>query len=82
MEAITLSQKDITRYQVIKDSLDRKISNNHAATLLGLSTRQIIRLKNKVKEADLSGIVHGNRGKAPKTAIGKEIKEKIGRAHV
>ncbi|MGH7799327.1 MAG: hypothetical protein ACREOW_01690, partial [Thermodesulfobacteriota bacterium] len=37
----------------------------------------IIRLKNKVKEADLSGIVRGNRGKPPKTAIGKEIKETI-----
>ena len=77
MEGITLSQKDITRYQVIKDSLDRKISNNQAATLLGLSTRQIIRLKSKVRGADLRGIVHGNRGKPPKTAIGKETKETI-----
>ena len=77
MEVITLSQKDITRYQVIKDSLDRKISNNQAATLLDLSKRQIIRLKNKVREADLSGIVHGNRGKPPKTTIGRETKETI-----
>ena len=37
MEVITLSQEEITKYQVIKDSLDRKISNNQAATLLGLS---------------------------------------------
>ena len=36
MEVITLSQEEITKYQVIKDSLDRKISNNQAATLLGL----------------------------------------------
>src|SRR3970282_511912 len=77
MEGLTLRQKDITRYQVIKDSLDRKISNNQAATLLGVSTRQIIRLKNKVREVDLSGIVHGNRGKPPKTTIGKETKETI-----
>ena len=77
MEVITLSQEEITKYQVIKDSLDRKISNNQAATLLGLSTRQIIRLKSKVRGADLRGIVHGNRGKPPKTAIGKETKETI-----
>src|SRR3989337_2317494 len=77
MEVITLSQEEITKYQVIKDSLDRKISNNQAATLLGLSTRQIIRLKSKVRGADLRGIVHGNRGKPPKTAIGKETKEMI-----
>ena len=77
MEVITLRQEEITKYQVIKDSLDRKISNNQAATLLRLSTRQIIRLKNKVREVDLSGIVHGNRGKPPKTTIGKETKETI-----
>ncbi len=77
MEGITLSQKDITRYRVIKDSLDRKISNNQAASLLGLSKRQIIRLKNKVREVDLSGIVLGNRGKPPKTTIGGETKETI-----
>src|SRR4030065_1860496 len=77
MEVITLSQEEITKYQVTKDSLDRKISNNQAATLLGLSTRQIIRLKSKVRGADLRGIVHGNRGKPPKTTIGKETKETI-----
>ena len=77
MEGITLSQKDITRYQVIRNALNRKISNNQAASLLDLSKRQIIRLKNKVRGADLSGIVHGNRGKPPKTTIGKETKETI-----
>ena len=77
MEVITLRQEEITKYQVIKDSLDRKISNNQAATLLGLSKRQIIRLKSKVRGAELRGIVHGNRGKPPKTTIGKETKETI-----
>jgi transposase len=75
MEVITLSRREITRYQVIKDTLDRKTSNNKAATLLGLSKRQIIRLKNKVRRDDLMGIVHGNRGRIPKIAITKETKE-------
>ena len=69
MEVITLSQKEITRYQVIRDTLDRKTSNNKASTLLGLSKRQIIRLKKKVRRDNLMGIVHGNRGKTPKIAI-------------
>jgi transposase len=77
MEVITLSQKEITRYQVIKDSLDRKLSNNKAATLLGLSKRQIIRLKNKIRMDNLIGIIHGNRGRTPKIAITKETKEII-----
>ena len=77
MEVITLSQREITRYQVVKDSLDRKLSNNKAATLLGLSKRQIIRLKNKVRRDNLKGIVHGNCGRTPKIAIDKETKEII-----
>jgi transposase len=77
MVVISLSQKEITRYQVIKDSLDRKLSNNKAATLLGLSKRQIIRLKNKVRRDNLLGIVHGNRGRTPKIAIDKGTKEII-----
>src|SRR4030067_998554 len=38
MEVITLSQEEITKYQVIKDSLDRKISNNQETkeTILNL----------------------------------------------
>src|SRR5713226_9363990 len=77
MELISLSYKEVTRYQVIKDTLDRKISNNQASTLLGLSTRQIIRLKNKVRTHNLKGIVHGNRGKTPKIAIDKGTIETI-----
>jgi transposase InsO family protein len=77
MEVITLSRKEISRYQVIKDSLDRKLSNNKAATLLGLSKRQIMRLKNKVRRDNLMGIVHGNCGRTPKIAIAKETKEII-----
>jgi transposase len=77
MEVITLNRKEITRYQVIKDTLDRKTSNNQAATLLGLSKRQIIRLKSKVRRENLLGIVHGNRGRTPKMAVAKETKEII-----
>jgi len=77
MEVMTLSQKEITRYQVIKDTLDRKTSNNQASALLGLSKRQIIRLKSKVRRDNLLGIVHGNRGRTPKIAIAKETKEII-----
>ncbi len=52
-------------------------SNNKATTLLGLSKRQIIRLKNKVRRDNLMGIVHGNCGRTPKIAIDKETKEII-----
>lgn len=77
MEVITLSQQEVTRYEVIKGAIDRKISNSEAAGLLGISRRQVVRIKNRVRRVDLRGIVHGNRGRRPKLAIPNETKEMI-----
>lgn len=77
MEVITLSQQEVTRYRVIKGTIDRKISNREASRLLGISMRQVIRIKNKVRSADIKGIVHGNRGRIPKVAIANGTKEEI-----
>jgi molybdenum-dependent DNA-binding transcriptional regulator ModE len=77
MELITLRQQEVTKYEVIKGAIDRKISNSEASRLLGISRRQVIRIKNKVRRVDLKGIVHGNRGRKPKLAIRNETKEMI-----
>src|SRR3990170_5902338 len=77
MEGITVRQWEVTRYQVIRGTIDRKISNSKAATLLGISRRQVIRIKNKVRRFDFKGIVHGNRGRRAKLAISNEKKETI-----
>ncbi len=77
MEVITLSQREVTRYEVIKGTIERKISNSEAAKVLGISRRQVIRIKNKVRRGGLKGIVHGNRGNRPKLAISNETKEMI-----
>ena len=77
MEVITLRQQEVTRYRVIKGSIERKISSNEAARLLGISRRQVIRIKNKIRRFDLKGVVHGNRGRRPKVAIRNETKEII-----
>jgi transposase InsO family protein len=77
MEVITLRQQEVTRYGVIKGVIDRKISNSEAATLLDISRRQVIRIKNKVRRADFKAIVHGNSGRRPKLAISNETKETI-----
>jgi transposase len=77
MEVITLRQQEVTRYRVIKGTIERKISNSEAATLLDISRRQVIRIKNRVRRVDLKGIVHGNSGRRPKLAISNETKETI-----
>lgn len=48
-----------------------------AAECLGLSTRQIIRLRNGVKENDVGGLIHKNQGRKPAHAINDELKKRI-----
>ncbi len=50
IEEITVSQREVSRYQVIRGTIDRKISNTEAANLLRSSRRKGIRIKDKVKE--------------------------------
>ena len=45
--------------------------------MLGISKRQVIRIKNRVRRVDFKGVVHGNRGRKPKSTIPKETKEII-----
>jgi len=77
MEVITLRRQELTRYQVINGTIERKISNTEAAILLGISKRQVIRVKNKIRRVDFNGVVHGNRGRRPKLGISNETKEMI-----
>jgi len=53
------------------------MSNEQAGELLGLSQRQIQRLKKGLKEKGTDALKHGNRGKQPINAINDKWKEKI-----
>lgn len=76
-EDITLSKKELSRVGTIERLLRGEITNTQAAELLGLSVRQVIRLKKGVKKEGLSFLAHKNRGRKPKHAIPEEVKEKV-----
>jgi transposase len=48
-----------------------------AAEVLGLTERQVIRLKERMKTEGAAGLAHKNRGRTPKHAVPKEAKEKV-----
>ena len=62
---------------VIEQVVDGKITNGQAAEVLGLTKRQIIRLKERMKTEGVAGLAHKNRGRIPKHAVPKETKEKV-----
>ena len=72
-----MSQEQLNRYVVIKRSLNGAISVMDATAALNLSTRQVIRLRNGVRENGAAALVHKNQGRRPAHAITDELKKKI-----
>ncbi|MEK0371124.1 MAG: ISNCY family transposase [Nitrosopumilus sp.] len=63
-QLITMSSKELSKGQVIEKLIRKEINGMQAANQLRLTTRQVRRLKNKVKQHGIKALAHGNRGKA------------------
>lgn len=78
---ITLSQKQLKTFKVINSFIDKSITRQQASELLGLSTRQITRLKKGVIESGAESLIHKNTGRKPAHALSEEKKEMILKTH-
>lgn len=76
-EYITMTKEQFRRYQVVQAAIDGKVTVSEAAQALGLSTRQIKRLKKGVKTDGANAIIHGNTNRRPANIITCEEKTKI-----
>jgi transposase len=63
METITMTAGDQERARVLWRLSSGELTVTEAAALLGLSERQVWRLRRAVAEAGPAGLVHGNRGR-------------------
>lgn len=77
MTYISMSKKDLDKYDVIKRTIRREITVKKAGELLRLCERQIHRLKNKIKERGAAGLIHGNRGKPSNRRMPEKERQKI-----
>ncbi len=77
MTLITMSAKEIDRFQVIKKLIDKHLNGTKAAKLLSLSVRQIKRLKAKVIKFGPEALIHGNRGQESHHKLAEKEKKKI-----
>ena len=64
MEKWQLSQKELARYGVIQNTIEGYLNVDLAAEELCLSSRQVFRLKKRLKEKGIEGLIHANRGRA------------------
>lgn len=76
-----MSQKQLNTYTVINRFIDGSISRKQAAEFLGLSTRQITRLKKGVLESGAESLIHKNTGRKPAHAFSEETKQAILEIH-
>jgi transposase len=74
---VLMSQKQISRYVVVQRSLEGAISVRDAAAALNLSTRQVIRLRNGVRENGALALVHKNQGRQPAHAVTDDLRKRI-----
>jgi transposase-like protein len=74
---IIMSQKEVSRYDIIKKAIEKEIKGTEAANILNLTTRHIRRLKKKVGKEGIQGLAHASRGKPSNRRMPAEEKEKI-----
>jgi transposase len=63
METFTLSRKELQRPGLVKAACAGRITTRQAAHALGLSLRQVRRLKRRFEARGPAGLMHGNRGR-------------------
>ena len=60
---LRVSQREFHRMHVVRLTIEGRERVGRGAKLLGISPRQMKRLRRKMKERGVEGLLHGNRGK-------------------
>lgn len=76
MDMITMSRRETKRLHIIHQALDKRITQEKAAELVNLSSRQLRRMLKRVREEGDDGISHRSRGKASNRRVPKKVKDK------
>lgn len=74
-DKIIMSQKESNRLHVIHQAIDKSITQEQAAIILGVTERQIRRMVKRVRREGNGGISHQSRGRKPNNWIPEKIKD-------
>jgi hypothetical protein len=76
-ETITLDARAQQRLLVLTHVLAGELAVTDAAAYLGLSTRQVSRLCERLRTEGAAGLVHGNRGRRPANRVDDAVRSSI-----
>jgi Helix-turn-helix domain len=75
-DRVIMSVKELRRVAVIRQTMEQKLTQVKAGTLLGLTPRHIRRLIERVAQAGDQGLAHRGRGKPSNRQIPEQVKTK------
>jgi transposase len=76
-DRIVMTGKEVRRVHVIRQALEKTLTQVKAATVLGLTARHVRRLMRRVRLEGAAGLVHRGRGKPSNRRIAEPRKTKI-----
>ena len=74
---VTLNRKEQKRLKVLNEVEAGRMTTRQAAELLGLSVRQVKRLKKAYREKGAAGLAHGNRGQASARRTPEKVRQQV-----
>jgi transposase len=74
---ITLTKDQQERARVLMDLEGDRLTPGEAASALGMSPRQLRRVRRRMRLDGLAGLVHGNRGNRPANACATELAAQV-----
>ena len=75
-DIIAMSQEDLKRLHVIRKAIDKVITQQEAAEIIGVGLRQAQRITRRIRLEGDKGIAHRSRGTPSNRSISDKIKEK------
>ena len=71
---LTMSEKELTRYNMIKQCLEKKSSRVKAAGALNISVRHVKRLLSRYQQQGIDALISKRRGQPSNNQIPKQLK--------
>ena len=72
-----MSQSQLNRYAVLSQVIHGNLSVSDAASTLGISKRQVLRLKKGVQQQGAPALIHKNTGRKPSHALEESLISQI-----
>ncbi len=74
---VKLTLNQVQRYETCQALLEGRLTTTEAARALGLSPRQMLRLKARLRAVGPQALVHGNTTRPPANKIPDEVKQRV-----